>query len=61
MRAENRPASRRPIITRLSMAVSALAMHMGWTTCPSDMTEAVLRPNPRLGPAVQELFCGVPE
>ena len=60
-RAKNRLASRRLIVTRLSMVVSALSVHMGWTTCPSDVTEAVLRPNPRLGPAVLELFRDVPK
>ena len=30
--AKNQPALRRPIITRLSMVVLALTVHMGWTT-----------------------------
>ena len=58
--AENRPASR-PLVTRLSMAIAALAVHMGWTSGLTDVTELVLRPNPHLGPAVLELFRSMPE
>ncbi|KAL3777251.1 hypothetical protein ACHAW5_008543 [Stephanodiscus triporus] len=57
---EDRPANR-PLVTRLSMAIAALAVHMGWTSGLVDVAEGVLVPNPQLGPAVLELFRSIPE
>ena len=58
---ENRPAINRPLVTRLAMAIAALAVQMSWHTCLNDMTTNVLNSHPELGPAVLELFRSIPE
>ena len=57
---ENRPANR-PLVTRLAMAIAALAVQMSWHTCLNDITQNVLNTHPELGPAVLELFRSIPE
>eukprot|EP00986_Skeletonema_menzelii_P008176 scaffold3367_cov142-Skeletonema_menzelii.AAC.2 len=57
---ENRPANR-PLVTRLAMAIAALAVQLSWHTCLNDISTNVLSPHPELGPAVLELFRSIPE
>jgi transportin-3 len=43
------------------MAISALAVHMSWTTALTDIATNILTPHPDLGPAVLELYRSIPE
>lgn len=53
--------SSRALVTRLAMALSALAVQMSWLTVIPDVTSGVLTPRPELAPAVLELFKLLPE
>ena len=53
--------SSRPLVARLCMAISALAVHMSWTTALTDVATNVLGRHPELGPAVLELYRSMPE
>eukprot|EP00586_Coscinodiscus_wailesii_P002595 CAMPEP_0172487086 /NCGR_PEP_ID=MMETSP1066-20121228/15974_1 /TAXON_ID=671091 /ORGANISM="Coscinodiscus wailesii, Strain CCMP2513" /LENGTH=1031 /DNA_ID=CAMNT_0013253477 /DNA_START=327 /DNA_END=3422 /DNA_ORIENTATION=- len=51
----------RPLVTRLCMAIAALAVQMNWTTAIPDILETVYGPNPKLVPMVLDLFSILPE
>jgi len=53
--------SSKPLVTRLSMAISSLAVQMGWNTILTDITNNILMTHPELGPAILELFRSIPE
>lgn len=55
------PENYAPLTTRLCMALSALAIQMGWTSIISDLLDNVLKPRPELGPVVLELIKLLPE
>ena len=43
------------------MAISSLAVQMGWNTILTDITNNILMTHPELGPAILELFRSIPE
>eukprot|EP00978_Attheya_sp_CCMP212_P041399 scaffold237122_cov34-Attheya_sp.AAC.1 len=51
----------RALVTRLAMAVAALAVQMRWTTLVPDVLGSMLRPHPELAPVVLELIGALPE
>ena len=51
----------RALVTRLGLALSALAVQMGWYTIIPDVFNTVLGPRPELAPAVMDLFKLLPE
>jgi len=51
----------RPLVTRLCMALSCLAVQMRWNSIINDILETVYRPRPELAPVVIELFSILPE
>ncbi|KAL7479407.1 hypothetical protein ACHAW6_005139 [Cyclotella cf. meneghiniana] len=57
---ENRPSSARPLVTRLGMALAALAVQLNWTGVFQDVSQLLLT-RPELTCAVLELFRSVPE
>lgn len=57
---ENRPSNSRPLVTRLGMALAALAVQLNWTTVFEDVS-GLLSTRPEMTCAVLELFRSVPE